>query len=119
TAGPAAALLLARAGHRVTVYERVAEPGPVGAGILLQPTGQAVLARLGLLERVRARAAPVERLLCQRVSGRAVVDLRYQEIGTAVGRGSSTGVLFEALLSALRDEPGIALELGCDVDTLE
>ena len=71
TAGPAAALLLARAGHRVTVYERVPEPGPVGAGILLQPTGQAVLARLGLLERVRARAAPVERLLCARTDGRA------------------------------------------------
>ncbi len=31
TAGSAAALFLARAGHRVTVYERVAAPGPVGA----------------------------------------------------------------------------------------
>jgi 2-polyprenyl-6-methoxyphenol hydroxylase-like FAD-dependent oxidoreductase len=114
TAGPAAALLLARAGHRVTVYERVAEPGPVGAGILLQPTGQAVLARLGLLERVRARASPVERLLCQRVSGRPVVDLRYDEIGTPVGLGIHRGVLFEALFAALRAEPGVALELGCD-----
>jgi 2-polyprenyl-6-methoxyphenol hydroxylase-like FAD-dependent oxidoreductase len=47
------------------------------------------------------------------------VDLRYQEIGTAVGLGIHRGVLFEALLSALRDEPGIALELGCDVDKLE
>ncbi len=119
TAGPAAALLLARAGHRVTVYERVAEPGPVGAGILLQPTGQAVLARLGLLERVRARAAPVERLLCQRVSGRPVVDLRYGEIGTAVGLGVHRGVLFEALFAALGAEPGIALELGCDVERTE
>ena len=39
-----AALFLARAGHTVEVFERVAEPGPVGAGITLQPTGQAVMA---------------------------------------------------------------------------
>jgi len=45
TAGAAAALFLARAGHDVRVFERVAEPGPVGAGIV-QPSGQAVLARL-------------------------------------------------------------------------
>jgi 2-polyprenyl-6-methoxyphenol hydroxylase-like FAD-dependent oxidoreductase len=54
TAGSAAALLLTRAGHRVTVYERVPGPGPVGAGIVLQPTGQHALSRLGLLERVVA-----------------------------------------------------------------
>jgi 2-polyprenyl-6-methoxyphenol hydroxylase-like FAD-dependent oxidoreductase len=45
TAGCAAALLLARDGHRVTVFEQAREPGPVGAGILLQPTGTAVLER--------------------------------------------------------------------------
>jgi 2-polyprenyl-6-methoxyphenol hydroxylase-like FAD-dependent oxidoreductase len=119
TAGPAAALLMARAGHQVTVYERVAAPGPVGAGILLQPTGQAVLARLGLLERVRARASPVERLLCQRVGGRPVVDLRYAEIGSAIGLGIHRGVLFEALFEALGRQAGVALALGCDVDRIE
>ena len=119
TAGPAAALFLARGGHRVTVYERVAEPAPVGAGILLQPTGQAVLARLGLLERVRARAAPVDRLLAQRACGRAVVDLRYHEIGSAVGLGIHRGVLFEALFDALGAEAGVELRLGCAVDRID
>ena len=119
TAGPAAALLLARGGHRVTVYERVAQPAPVGAGILLQPTGQVVLARLGLLERVRARAAPVERLLAQQVNGRPVVDLRYDEIGSAVGLGIHRGVLFEALFDALRAEAGVELRLGCQVERIE
>ena len=59
TAGQAAALFLARAGHRVTLYERVTEPGPVGAGIISQPSGMAVLAELGLLAPVLARGAPV------------------------------------------------------------
>ncbi|HZJ70855.1 MAG TPA: FAD-dependent oxidoreductase, partial [Planctomycetota bacterium] len=35
TAGAAAAILLARAGHSVALFERVAVPGPVGAGITL------------------------------------------------------------------------------------
>lgn len=62
TAGAAAAILLARAGHRVEVFERVADPGPVGAGITLQPTGQAALRTLGLLDEVAACGAPVDRL---------------------------------------------------------
>src|SRR4051812_31442322 len=66
TAGAAAAILLARAGHAVTLFERVATPGPVGAGITLQPTGQAVLARLGLLEPIVARATRLDGLLCRR-----------------------------------------------------
>ncbi|MBZ0117864.1 MAG: FAD-dependent oxidoreductase, partial [Sandaracinaceae bacterium] len=55
TAGSAAALLLARAGHAVTLFEAVLEPKPVGAGIMLQPTGMHVLAELGLLEPILAR----------------------------------------------------------------
>jgi len=35
-AGQAAALFLARAGHKVTVVERFLQPAPVGAGLLSQ-----------------------------------------------------------------------------------
>ncbi|HZV38806.1 MAG TPA: NAD(P)-binding protein, partial [Pseudoxanthomonas sp.] len=49
TGGQAAALLLQRDGHRVRVFERVPDPGPVGAGFLLQPTGLQALWRMGLL----------------------------------------------------------------------
>jgi 2-polyprenyl-6-methoxyphenol hydroxylase-like FAD-dependent oxidoreductase len=47
-AGMTTALLLARAGASVTLLERVSEPSAVGAGILLQPNGLAVLAGLAL-----------------------------------------------------------------------
>ena len=63
TAGAAAAVLLARAGCEVTVLERVAAPAAVGAGIVVQPSGQAVLARLGLLDTIAARGARLDRLL--------------------------------------------------------
>ncbi|HUS68408.1 MAG TPA: NAD(P)/FAD-dependent oxidoreductase [Kofleriaceae bacterium] len=121
TAGAAVALFLARAGHEVTVYERVPEPGPVGAGILLQPTGQAVLARLGLLDEVRAQGSPIDRLWCRRRNGKTLVDLHYAEIGDGVGLGLGIhrGVLFQALFRALRAEPRAALRLGTSIESLD
>lgn len=120
TAGMAVALLLARDGHRVTLYERVPEPGPVGAGIVLQPTGQAALRRLGLLEPVLARGARIDRLRCVTGRGRTVVDLDYalartRDLPEPFGLGMHRGVLFQTLFDAVRREPGIALHLGVDV----
>lgn len=116
TAGSAAALFLARAGHRVTVYERVAEPGPVGAGISLQPTGQAVLARLGLLEPILARAARIDRLHVVRHRGKTLVDLRYAAVEPRwFGLGLHRGTLFTTLFAAVRAESGVTLRLGAEV----
>ena len=77
TAGLAAAALLARAGHAVEVLERAPNPGPVGAGLLLQPTGMAVLERLGVLDEVRAGAARIDRVVGTTVEGRRFMDLAY------------------------------------------
>jgi 2-polyprenyl-6-methoxyphenol hydroxylase-like FAD-dependent oxidoreductase len=52
--GTSAALLLAELGVSVTLLERVAEPAAVGAGILLQPNGLAVLAALSLADKLNA-----------------------------------------------------------------
>jgi 2-polyprenyl-6-methoxyphenol hydroxylase-like FAD-dependent oxidoreductase len=101
TAGAAAALFLGRAGHRVTVYERVPDPRPVGAGILLQPTGQAVLSRLGLLEPILQRGARIRRLLSETDRREPLVDLSYDLVGPeAFGVGLHRGVLFETLYRA-------------------
>jgi 2-polyprenyl-6-methoxyphenol hydroxylase-like FAD-dependent oxidoreductase len=115
TAGPAAALFLHRAGHSVTVFERVPDPSPVGAGLLLQPTGMAVLERLGLAERVRAGASRVDRLHGVTAGGRAVLDLAYADFRPGMfGLGVRRGVLFEALFDAVRAE-GIEVRLGEEV----
>ena len=116
TAGSAAAVFLARAGHRVTVYERVPSPGPVGAGITIQPTGQHVLARLGLYDHVVGRGARIERLLCETPKGKAIVDLSYATIAEDLfGVGLHRGVLFEALYGAVRRETNIVLRTGVEV----
>ena len=100
TAGQAAAIFLARAGHAVEVFERSAELRPVGAGFLLQPTGLGVLDALGLRDAALASGATVARLHGETVHGRVVMDMRYADLDAgAFGLGMTRGGLF-ALLHA-------------------
>src|SRR3954468_11754364 len=106
TAGCASAPFLARAAHRVTVYERVPQPGPVGAGIVLQPSGMAALAALGLLPPILARGAVLHELHCETPKRRAVVHLEYADLAPDLyGLGLHRGVLFQTLFDAVQREP--------------
>ncbi len=119
TAGSAAALFLARAGHRVRLFEKVDDPGAVGAGIVLQPTGQLVMSELGLAGPVLERGARLDRLRCETTKKRTLVDLEYAMIDAGLfGLGLHRGVLFVTLLEAVKREPGIALELGTEIVAL-
>lgn len=120
TAGSAAALFLARAGHRVTVLEKVDDPGPVGAGIVLQPTGQLVMRELGLYGPILERGARLDRLRCETHTRRTLVDLEYAMLDASLfGIGLHRGVLFVTLLEAVKKEPGITLKLGTEIVALK
>lgn len=98
TAGPAAAILLARRGHRVQLFDQAAELKPVGAGLLLQPTGMAVLEQLGVLDELLRLGSRVERLLGTDPQGRPVLDVRYADLRSDLfGLGLHRGALFSAL----------------------
>ncbi|KAF1721307.1 FAD-dependent oxidoreductase [Pseudoxanthomonas wuyuanensis] len=102
TAGQAAAVLLARDGHRVQVFERAPVLGPVGAGFLLQPTGLQVLWELGLLDAALTHGRPVHRLYGETPCGRAVMDMRYAGLAADLyGLGMQRGALFTLLAQAL------------------
>ena len=105
TAGPAAGIFLARAGHEVTLFERAEEELAVGAGFLLQPTGLAVLRELGLEEEVLAVTQRIDGLYCEAGSGKVLLDLNYGELeeglfGLGTHRLSLLGILLKALRSA-------------------
>lgn len=101
SAGQCAALRLSRDGHAVEVFERVGEPGPVGAGFLLQPSGLQALWRLGLLPQVLAHGAPVARLFGDSVARHAVMDMRYEALDPRlVGIGLQRGALYAILAEA-------------------
>ncbi len=118
TAGPAAALLLARDGHDVRIIERVSQPNGVGAGILLQGVGQAVLSELGLLEDLRRQSTPVRRIDARTRRGRRVLDFGYDDIGIEpYGLGVHRGTLFGLLDGAVRSA-GIPVSTGVEVSDL-
>ncbi|NWG46970.1 MAG: FAD-dependent monooxygenase [Alphaproteobacteria bacterium] len=116
-AGLGAALLLTRAGHRVTLYDRLPVPAPIGSGLLLQPTGLAVLERLGLARQAVARGAVVTRLFGRSVpSGRAVLDVRYGAGSFAIG--IHRAALFDLLYTEVQ-RLGIALEAATEITDID
>ena len=118
-AGTAAAAHLARAGHRVTIYERAPVLGPVGAGLLLQVSGQEALAELGLLEAVTAQSEPLCELRAVQVGGRGLIRLPYAAADAGwQGYGVARGTLFSALLEACR-AAGAEVVAGAPVERHE
>jgi 2-polyprenyl-6-methoxyphenol hydroxylase-like FAD-dependent oxidoreductase len=104
TAGQTAAILLSRDGHRVEVFEQAEEPGPVGAGFLLQPVGLHVLWQMGLLDQALAHGARIERLYGETANRRAVMDMRYAGLDARLfGLGMQRGALFSLLAQAWPD----------------
>jgi len=100
--GLAAAALLARAGHRVTVFDQFEQAGPVGSGLMLQETGLVILGALGLREKAETLGSPIFRLWgISADTGRAVLDVRYTALrqglaGVGIQRAALFGLLNEA-----------------------
>jgi 2-polyprenyl-6-methoxyphenol hydroxylase-like FAD-dependent oxidoreductase len=115
-AGLAAALLLHRQGHDVTLFDRFETPQPLGSGLMLQPTGLAVLDRLGLAEAVVRRGAPVRALRGLNEHGRSVLDARYAHLGRPgiFGLGIHRASLFDVLYQEVT-RAGIAFVGGAAI----
>lgn len=60
--GLAASIALQQDGHETVVYERVTELRPVGAAISVWSNGVKVLAKYGLLDRVKRVSGLMERM---------------------------------------------------------
>ncbi len=103
TGGALAALHLARAGAQVSLFERVASPRAVGAGIAVAENGMAVLESLGLrasIERTARRVGPA------RIADGAGRTLLAPDTGGAslwmIRRSELQGVLLDAVASEER-----------------
>jgi 2-polyprenyl-6-methoxyphenol hydroxylase-like FAD-dependent oxidoreductase len=119
-AGLSAALALTRGGHRVRIYERFETARPIGSGLIIQPTGQAVMTELGVFEAIRRLGQPLDRLIGHDAqSGRTVLDMRYAALP---GLGRGLGVHRAALFNVLHDavvSVGIPIETGMTVSGMD
>ncbi|MFN3661737.1 FAD-dependent oxidoreductase [Yoonia sp.] len=100
-AGLAAAALLGREGHDITLIDQFGAPRAVGSGLVIQPVGLAVLdliaagpsPALGL-------GAPLTRMVGHNLSGRKVLDVSYgMTPGLAIHRASLFHVLWQAAMA--------------------
>jgi 2-polyprenyl-6-methoxyphenol hydroxylase-like FAD-dependent oxidoreductase len=108
-AGASVAILLARGGHRVTLFEQAPALGPVGAGFLLQPSGQGVLAGLGLLAPIAERAEVIDGLRAFTHRGGRLIRLGYPAGKFAYG--VRRALVFEILRGAV-EATGVEVRLG-------
>ncbi len=105
TAGLAAAAFLKRSGHDVTLYEKFDSPRPLGAGLMLQPTGLAVLARLGLDKQAIAMSSRIEGIDGRVVgTGRIIFRIGYAMLsrrmfGLGIHRNTLFLLLYEKVLA--------------------
>ena len=103
--GATAAILLARQGHEVHLYERAPANKPVGAGFLLQPSGMKVLQELGILDELLPQTAKIDKLYCRNSSGKKMLDMPYGELdeglfGAGTHRGTFLTILEKHVISS-------------------
>ncbi|MCP4522526.1 MAG: FAD-dependent monooxygenase [Cytophagales bacterium] len=117
TAGASVALFLQNAGCEVVVFEREQEPKPIGAGVMLQPTGLNMLYELDLGEEVEELGTKIHRMLG--IDGqKKVVDLHFDNPWELKGLGVHRGALFSLLHKQLYKQ-NIPLLLGAEIDAIE
>ena len=93
--GLAAAALLARDGHDLTLFERFPAPRPLGSGLVIQPVGLAVMDLIGTGQDLRRLSSPITRMRGDDASGRKALDVTYPQ--GAPGRGIHRAALFQLL----------------------
>lgn len=122
--GLAAALVLARDGHSVTVLEQAAAFGEIGAGIQLGPNIFRMFEYLGLTEAVnRVAFFPAGLALNDVRSGDRVIRVALGDMAR-VTYGFPYGVIYRAdlhqvFLGACRAQPNIALRTGARVESFD
>lgn len=103
-AGLATSIFLKRSGLDVDVLERAPTLEAVGSGIMLQPSGMAVLKELGLLDKCLRKGAPLKGVLgTSKLSERLILDTRYSHWKSgAHGLGIHRSVLLNVLYEEAR-----------------
>lgn len=115
--GLATALLLAEAGTSVLLLEKVESSAPVGAGLLLQPNGLAVLTGLGLGPQLEGSGHALDHITLRRADGRTIAASTVPTHAAGLDHVLviRRSALHTILLQAVSDAPGVELRFGAQV----
>jgi 2-polyprenyl-6-methoxyphenol hydroxylase-like FAD-dependent oxidoreductase len=118
-AGAATALLLGRTGSAVTLFEQE-RARRLGAGILLQPNGLAVLYALGLRDALQAAGAVVDTVTLLDAAGRTLSRSKAPDFGEGLDHSfvSRRSHLAEVLDAALASAPNVEVVRGAEVGSV-
>ncbi|WP_371238040.1 FAD-dependent monooxygenase [Streptomyces pimonensis] len=123
--GLAAALAIARSGHTVTLVERAARFGEIGAGLQLAPNASLALEELGVLQAVRRTAVvPPALVMMDALTGHQItsLDLRstaYTKRFTHPYLVTHRTDLHSALLTACQEQPSVTLRTAHTVTRVD
>lgn len=115
TAGLAAAAYLQKDGHHPEIFERFDEPKPLGAGLLLQPTGLACLANLGLDQKAIHEGAIIHNIYGIASNNNVIFDISYRDLkphyfGVGIHRGTLFTLLYEEAMRL-----NVPVHTGCEI----
>jgi salicylate hydroxylase len=102
--------------HDVSMFERFEAPRPVGSGIILQPTGLAVLRELGLSAEIHALGKRIDHMHgVSMPAAKEVLNVNYSALGEGFhGLAVHRAALFDVLYAALKSQ-GIQIHTGVTV----
>lgn len=113
--GAVLALALAQKGIKTIVLEQAPGPPQGLRGEILQPNGQQVLDRLGLLSKLPSESTrTVHKFHFCRVGGERLCTVDYRELPPPYNRAVVTlpNVAHHAILNAIEREPSVSLRYG-------
>ena len=118
-AGCTVALLLAKQGCQVTIFERAVKPKPVGAGIMLQPTGLATLRLLNLEDQIKKNGLPINGIHSVDLKGREIFNLSLHLNGVPGAYGVHRTSLFTNLYQAVYSNEAIQIHSGQEIADIQ
>jgi 2-polyprenyl-6-methoxyphenol hydroxylase-like FAD-dependent oxidoreductase len=113
--GLASGSLLARLGHRVTVFERFKESKPLGSGLMIQPTGLAALDILGARQPLENLGARLSRLYGSTATGTTIFDVAYEDLSPGLYALGVHRAALHAVLWDVFSASGAGFEGGCAI----
>ncbi len=111
--GLAAALFL-KDNFQVTIFEREEAPKPIGAGIMLQPSGISILDKLGLAKPILQRGQKITGFFGENNNGKVDFDIDFKGFNV-YGYGVQRGSIYFELLKAVKNS-GITLQFGKEIN---